>query len=95
MVGEPGVGSPASTGSSLGSHRDRQLAHLGERLRLLRQTTAYLPVIDLLKAYFHIERRDETRTIREKVTGKVLSLDRALEPSLSALLSAPGGPGRG
>jgi predicted ATPase len=51
------------------------------------KATAYLPVIDLLKGYFHIEGRDETRTIREKVTGKVLSLDRALEPSLSALLS--------
>ena len=32
-------------------------------------------------------RRDETRGIREKVTGTVLSLDRALEPVLSALLS--------
>ncbi len=51
------------------------------------KATAYLPVIDLLKAYFHIEGRDDTRTIREKVTGKVLSLDRALEPALPALLS--------
>src|SRR6185503_10521951 len=51
------------------------------------KATAYLPIIDLLKAYFHIDGRDETWTIREKVTGKVLSLDRALEPSVSALLS--------
>jgi hypothetical protein len=41
------------------------------------------------EGYFHIEGRDDTRTIREKVTGKVLSLDRALEPSLAALLSLP------
>jgi hypothetical protein len=32
------------------------------------------------KLYFQIEGRDETRKIREKVTGKLLSLDRALEP---------------
>src|SRR4029077_1664586 len=51
------------------------------------QGTAYLPIIGLLKAYFRIEERHETRTIREKVTGKVLSLDRALEPALSALLA--------
>src|SRR4030095_3479289 len=51
------------------------------------KATAYPPVIDLLKAYFRIEGRDETRTIREKGTGKVLSLDRALEPYLSALFS--------
>jgi tetratricopeptide (TPR) repeat protein len=48
---------------------------------------AYLPVIDLLKTYFRIEGRDDTRMIQEKVTGKILSLDRALEPSLPALLS--------
>ena len=51
------------------------------------KATAYLPVIDLLKAYFQIEGRDDTRKIREKVTGKLLSLDRALESSLPALLS--------
>jgi predicted ATPase len=51
------------------------------------RAAAYLPVIDLLKAYFRIEGLDGTQTIREKVTGKVLSLDRALEPTLTALLS--------
>jgi len=51
------------------------------------KATAYLPVIDLLRAYFQIEGRDDTRKIREKVTGKLLSLDRQLEPSLPALLS--------
>src|SRR5262249_1519495 len=50
------------------------------------KATAFLPLIDLLRAYFQIEALDEARKIREKVTGKLLSLDRALEPSLSALL---------
>src|SRR5262249_40468551 len=34
-----------------------------------------------------IEDRDEPRTAREKVTGKLLTLDRALESDLPALLS--------
>ena len=34
------------------------------------KATPYLPVIDLLKAYFRIEDRDDPRAIREKVTGQ-------------------------
>ena len=51
------------------------------------KTTSYLPVIDLLKGYFKIQDRDDLREIREKMTGKVLSLDRALEPTLPALMA--------
>jgi tetratricopeptide (TPR) repeat protein len=50
------------------------------------KATAFLPLIDLLRTYFQIEPRDDARKIREKVTGKLLSLDRALEPSLPAFL---------
>ena len=51
------------------------------------KATSYLPVIDLLKGYFKIQDRDDLREIREKVTGKLLTLDRALEPTLPALLA--------
>src|SRR5713101_9803096 len=50
---------------------------------------AYLPLIELLKDYFQIILQDDERKRREKVTGKVLALDRALEdilPYLFALL---------
>jgi len=43
---------------------------------------AYLPVIDLLRTYFHIALEDDERARREKVTGKVLALDRTLEDTL-------------
>jgi predicted ATPase len=49
--------------------------------------TSYLPVIDLLKGYFNITERETEREIREKVTGKLLTLDRALEPILPAVLT--------
>ncbi len=44
-------------------------------------------MIALLKGYFKIQDRDDLRDIREKVTDKLLRLDRALEPTLPALLS--------
>jgi predicted ATPase len=48
----------------------------------------------LLRAYFKIGERDDARVVREKVTGKLLTLDEnlkaAVEPLL-VLLGAPGG----
>ncbi|HYK63602.1 MAG TPA: adenylate/guanylate cyclase domain-containing protein, partial [Patescibacteria group bacterium] len=58
------------------------------------KASAYLPVVDLLKSYFRIADRDDERTRREKVTGKVIALDRALEetlPHLFALLGIEAG----
>jgi class 3 adenylate cyclase/predicted ATPase len=54
------------------------------------KASAYLPIIELLKAYFEITLEDDERKRREKIGGKVLMLDRSLEdilPYLFALLS--------
>jgi len=51
------------------------------------KATPYFPVIDLLKRYSHVEEHDDTRTIRAKVTGQVLTLDAALQDAVPALLS--------
>src|SRR5262245_2755506 len=51
-----------------------------------RKATAFLPVTELLRQYFQIEGRDEAHKIVEKVTGRVLSLDVALEPDVAAFL---------
>jgi class 3 adenylate cyclase/tetratricopeptide (TPR) repeat protein len=51
------------------------------------KATPYLPVIELLKAYCRIQERDDPRAIRERVAGKLLTLDRALEPLLTPLLA--------
>jgi len=42
----------------------------------------YLPLIDLLKNYFQLTTQDDERRRREKITGKVLTLDRSLEDTL-------------
>ena len=53
------------------------------------KASAYLPVIDLLCGYFRVTSGEDARTRRERVNGKVLTLDRSLEdtiPYLFALL---------
>src|ERR1700687_3536780 len=54
------------------------------------KASAYLPVIDLLRNYFDISVTDDERKRREKVNGKVLTLDRALENSIPYLFSLLG-----
>jgi class 3 adenylate cyclase/predicted ATPase len=51
---------------------------------------AYLPLIELLKSYFHIVPQDDERKRREKITGKVLTLDRGLEDTLPYLFALLG-----
>ena len=51
------------------------------------QASAYLPMVDLLKAYFKIDDRDDHRAIREKVTSKLFSLDESLKSGVGPVLA--------
>jgi class 3 adenylate cyclase/tetratricopeptide (TPR) repeat protein len=56
------------------------------------KASAYLPLIDLLQSYFDIIQDDDERRRREKIAGKILMLDRALEeilPYFFTLLEVP------
>ena len=87
LVGEPGVGKSRLVWEVTHSHRSAGWLILQASSASYGQATPYLPVIDLLKAYFQIEARDDPRRMREKVMGKLLALDRSLEPSLPAFLA--------
>ncbi len=52
--------------------------------------TPYLPIIELVRGYFEILPEDDARKRREKVIGKVLGLDRALEDVLPYLFTLLG-----
>jgi tetratricopeptide (TPR) repeat protein len=54
------------------------------------KASAYLPIIDLLRNYFDISAGDDERKRREKVTGRVLALDRTLEDTLPYLFALLG-----
>ena len=87
LVGEPGVGKSRLAWEFTHSHRTHGWLVLESGSVSYGRATAYLPVIDLLKAYFQIDSRDDARKIREKLTGKLLTLDETLGPTLPAFLA--------
>jgi class 3 adenylate cyclase/predicted ATPase len=86
VVGEPGVGKSRLYHEFTHSHRVQDCFVIASASVSYGKAASYFPLIDLLRTYFRIEGRDDARLIREKVTGRLLSLDRALEPFLAALL---------
>ena len=87
LVGEAGVGKSRLTYEFTHSHRVQDWLILEASSVSYGKATSYLPVIDLLKGYFKIRDRDDHREMHAKVLGRVLSLDRALEPLLPPLLA--------
>ena len=87
VVGEPGVGKSRLVWEVMRAHRDQGWLIGHGTAVSYGQATPYLPMIDLLRAYFHVEDRDDPPQIREKVMARLLALDRGLEPSLPALLA--------
>jgi predicted ATPase len=87
LVGEPGVGKSRLFWEFTHSRRTVDWLIVESGSVSYGKATAYLPITDLLKAYFAIEDRDDVRKIREKVTGKLLTLDKSLEPALPAFLT--------
>ena len=85
--GEPGVGKSRLFREFTQPHRTRGWRLLASHSVSYGKATAYLPIIDLLKAYCGVDTHDDTRRVREKVTGKLLTLDRTLEPTLPAILA--------
>jgi predicted ATPase len=87
VIGEPGVGKTRLCYEFIHSHRTQGWLALEATSVSYGKATTYLPVIDLLNVYFQVEEGDDPRRIREKVTGKLLTLDEALRPTLPAFLS--------
>src|SRR5262249_55095013 len=86
-VGEPGVGKSRLFWEFTHSHGTQECLVLEAGAVSYGKETPYLPVIDLLKGYFRLDDRDDARRVREKVTGKLLTLDRALESTAPATLA--------
>ena len=87
VIGEPGVGKTRLVYEFIRSHHTHNWLVLESSSVSYGKATAYLPVRDLFKAYFQIDERDDGRKIREKLTGKLLTLDAALGPTLPAFLT--------
>jgi class 3 adenylate cyclase/tetratricopeptide (TPR) repeat protein len=87
LVGEPGVGK---------SRLCWELSHLPQSKGYLvlegdsvsyAKSSAYHPVVELLRAYFQIDESDSGRKRREKIVARLLALDESLMGILPYLLS--------
>jgi class 3 adenylate cyclase/tetratricopeptide (TPR) repeat protein len=87
VIGEPGVGKTRLFHEFTQASRTQGWLLLESNSTPYGKATPYLPVIDLLKAYFQLEDRDDGRRMREKLTGRLLTQDPALGPSLPAFLA--------
>src|SRR5882672_6207008 len=87
LVGEAGVGKSRLVYEVIHSHRTQGWRVLESASVSYGKATPYFPVIELLKRYAHVEPHDDTRTVRAKVTGQVLTLDTALQDTIPAWLS--------
>src|SRR5437899_2454661 len=87
VVGEAGVGKSRLVYEFVHSHHTPGWLVLESASVSYAKATPYFPVIDLLKRYSHVEEHDDTRTIRAKLAGQVLTLDPALQDAVPALLS--------
>jgi class 3 adenylate cyclase/tetratricopeptide (TPR) repeat protein len=87
VIGEPGVGKTRLFHEFSHASATRGWLLLESHSTSYGKATPYLPVMDLLKAYFQLEDRDDGRRLREKLTGRLLTLDPALGPTLPALLA--------
>jgi len=87
VAGEPGLGKTRLVWEITHSRTVEDWLVLESDSVSYGRSIPYLSVISLLKAYFAVRDRDGLREIQEKVTGKLLTLDRALEATLPAFLS--------
>jgi class 3 adenylate cyclase/tetratricopeptide (TPR) repeat protein len=87
VVGEPGVGKSRVIYELIHSAQAREWLIVEAGAVSYGKATSYLPVIDLLKAYFKVHDRLTHREILEKVAGTVLGLDPTLEAAVPAVLT--------
>ena len=88
VVGEAGVGKSRLFHEFIHSHHVS-----GGGWRILEapsvsygKATPFLPLAELLRSYVGIDDRDDLRAVRAKVTGTLITLDRALEDAVPAVL---------
>jgi predicted ATPase/class 3 adenylate cyclase len=86
VIGEPGIGKSRLCDEFVRGALAHPWLILAARGTAYGQATPYLPIIDLLKGYFHIDDRDDRATVSGKVTAQLHSLDDTLTTTAPAFL---------
>ena len=87
LVGEPGVGKSRLCYELMQVQRTHNWLILESSPVAYGKEIPYLPIIDLLNAYFRLDVGDERQTIHEKVLRQLRTLDASLEPTVPALFA--------
>ena len=87
VVGEPGVGKSRVVWEITHSERVRGWTILVGGAVSYGKATPYLPITNLLRAYFRVEARGQSRTVRDRIAERLRALGRSSEGALPALLS--------
>jgi len=87
VIGEPGVGKTRLFHEFTHASRTHGWLRLESSSASYGKATPYLPIIDLLKTYVQIEDRDDGRRVREKLTGRLVTLDSTFGPTVPAFLA--------
>jgi class 3 adenylate cyclase/tetratricopeptide (TPR) repeat protein len=86
IVGEAGVGKSRLVHEFVRSDQTADWRVLEFSSTPYGHATPYLPVIELFRHYFQIDAQDSMRSIREKVTGNILTLDPSLQDAIPPVL---------
>jgi class 3 adenylate cyclase/tetratricopeptide (TPR) repeat protein len=87
LIGEAGVGKSRLVHEFVHSSQTAGWLVLEPPSAPFGRATSYLPIIELLRDYFKINGHDSARTIREKVAGRILTLDPLLQDAIPPLLN--------
>jgi len=85
VVGEPGVGKSRLLHEFIHSHHTQGWLVVEASSVSFGKARPFLPVADLLRGYLRVADRDDARSVRAKVTGTLVTLDRALEDAIPAI----------
>src|SRR5262249_55047910 len=86
LVGEAGEGKSHPGDRFIHSHHAADWLVLQSTSASYGRATPYLPVIELLRHYFGINVHEDTRSICEKVTSKLLTLDSSFQDGIPPVL---------
>jgi class 3 adenylate cyclase/tetratricopeptide (TPR) repeat protein len=87
LVGEPGVGKSRLIHEVTASSSAANWLMLRIGAVSYGKATSYLPIVDLLKSFCRIEPGEDGETMRERVTSRIQTLDRALDTVVTPLLA--------
>ena len=86
IVGEAGVGKSRLVREFIHSNKTAGSLVLQSNSSSYEHAILYRPIVEILADYFKIDARDSKRSIRQKVTGKMSTLDFSLQDTIPPVL---------